>query len=83
MAQTTPHAQSSCKGESEPPVWCFPHSQELPWTLQCHFPANVLPIYTVIKMLDSREQHGEEQKVHVGAVVSPPRSDPHLHLRVG
>ena len=42
------------------------------------------PIYTVIEMLDSREQHGEEQKVRVGALVSPPtRSDSHLHLTVG
>lgn len=47
------------------------------------FPAKVLPIYTVIEMLDSCEQHGEEQKVRVGAKCHPTRSDSHLHLTVG
>lgn len=72
------------KRESELPVWCFPHSQELPWAAWCHFPAKALPVYTVIKILDSGEHHGEEQNVHVGALVSHSTgSDPCLHLTAG
>ena len=72
------------KRESELPVWCFPHSQELPWAAWCHFPAKALPVYTVIKILDSGEHHREEQNVHVGALASHPTgSDPCLHLTAG